>query len=105
MQNTARTKGRNYTQDFTAVPISNSVESETRKSMREVAILDAGKSFGELALIMQKPRAATIKCLDITYFATLDKQDFEASLARIEKKRIMKLSDFMSTLPCFNTLT
>lgn len=73
--------------------------------MREAAILEAGKSFGELALIMQKPRAATITCIDFTDFATLDKTDFEASLARIEKKRILKVAEFMTTLPCFTSFT
>ena len=70
-----------------------------------MATLDAGKSFGELALIMQKPRAATIKCIEDTFFATLDKSDFEASLSRIEKKRMIKLADFMSSLPCFSSWT
>ncbi len=30
----------------------------------EVVTLRSGKSFGELALIKNKPRAATIKCSD-----------------------------------------
>jgi CRP-like cAMP-binding protein len=37
------------------------------------AHLGAGDSFGELALINDEPRAATIQCLNECYFATLDK--------------------------------
>lgn len=39
----------------------------------EVAKLKDGKSFGELALIQNKPRAATIKCVQDSHFAVLDK--------------------------------
>ncbi len=45
--------------------------------MMEVAQLGPGKSFGELALIQNKPRMATIKCIEGTTFATLDKYDYE----------------------------
>ena len=54
--------------------------------MREVAILHSGKSFGELGLIRNKPRAATIKCIEDSHFATLDKYDYEISIAKIERK-------------------
>ena len=39
----------------------------------DVAKLGSGKSFGELALISDVPRAATIKCLTQCSFATLSK--------------------------------
>ena len=42
----------------------------------EVAILNHGSSFGELALISNKPRAATIKCITDTHFLVLHKQDY-----------------------------
>jgi CRP-like cAMP-binding protein len=37
----------------------------------EVVNLRAGKSFGELALIKNKPRAATVKCIEDCHFATM----------------------------------
>ena len=43
---------------------------------REVAKLSEGMTFGELALIVHKPRMATIRCETGTYFAVLDKYDF-----------------------------
>jgi CRP-like cAMP-binding protein len=38
--------------------------------------LDSGCSFGELALIERKPRAATIVCAADCSFAILNKKDF-----------------------------
>lgn len=43
---------------------------------REVSKLSEGKTFGELALIIHKPRMATIKCETNAYFAVLGKYDF-----------------------------
>ena len=43
---------------------------------KEVVAFKDGKSFGELALITSKPRAATIVCKQDCDFAVLDKQDY-----------------------------
>ena len=56
------------------------------EGFREVAQLGAGKSFGELALTINKPRMATARCFLETHFATLDKYDYETSLMKIERK-------------------
>ena len=45
----------------------------------EVAKLEGGQSFGELALISSKPRAATIRCKKDTHFAVLDKNAYQKS--------------------------
>jgi hypothetical protein len=37
-----------------------------------IALLEAGKSFGELALLHNKQRAASIKVVEDCYFATMD---------------------------------
>ncbi len=39
----------------------------------EVVQLRTGKSFGELALIKNKPRAATIRCLEECHLAIMNK--------------------------------
>lgn len=50
----------------------------------EVVTLREGKSFGELALIKNKPRAATIRCKDDCHFAVMNKADYQKVLQRIE---------------------
>lgn len=49
--------------------------------MKEIKILKAGFSFGELALIENKPRAATIICNEECGFAVLDKKNFDLILS------------------------
>ena len=54
----------------------------------EVVSLKSGKSFGELALIKNKPRAATIKCSEDCHFAVMNKTDYERILSKIEQKNL-----------------
>ena len=42
----------------------------------EVCKLSHSSAFGELALIHDAPRAATVKCVTDCYFAVLDKSDY-----------------------------
>ena len=46
----------------------------------EAVTMKSGKSFGELALIKNKPRAATIKCLENCNFAVMSKYDYQKIL-------------------------
>ena len=85
---TTNRKGKSYMENFT-----------------EVAQLGVGKSFGELALIHRKPRMATVRCIEGTHFATLGKYDYETSLAKIEKKHMNKMIEFMLQIPCFRKWT
>lgn len=73
--------------------------------MIEFNILTAGKSFGELALIKNQPRAATIQCLEDCYFAVIQKDDYEKVLQKIEQKKISKMIDFLHSLPQFRVFT
>lgn len=57
-------------------------------SFKKVAEIWNGQIFGELALLSNKPRAATVTCLTDCHFATLDKRTFE-----IIKKNLNKVLD------------
>lgn len=56
-------------------------EIKTILTLTEVKILNTGSSFGELALIDKKPRAATIICREDCQFGVLDKVSFERILS------------------------
>jgi len=47
----------------------------------EIRVLHAGSAFGELALMDNKPRSATIKCKEMCQFAVLEKAEFKALLS------------------------
>jgi CRP-like cAMP-binding protein len=64
-----------------------------------------GEAFGELALINNKPRSATIVCLEDTHFAILKKDDFKIIM---EKSSINKFSakvQFLSGFPFLANMT
>lgn len=48
----------------------------------EIKMLSAGDSFGELALLENKNRSATVTCKENTYFATLEKEFFDQALSK-----------------------
>jgi CRP-like cAMP-binding protein len=52
------------------------------------------QAFGELALINNNPRAATLKCLTDCHFAVISKNVYERILKKIEVKNQNKLVDF-----------
>ena len=67
----------------------------------EVIQLTAGNAFGDLALINNRPRAATIRCLTDCEFACIKKEDYDALLKKIDIKNEKKLVDFLEALPYF----
>ena len=65
----------------------------------EAVILKAGSSFGELALINNAPRRATIKCLSDCTFAILNKNQYNKAFQSIEKKQQDEKIKFIGKLP------
>eukprot|EP00347_Sterkiella_histriomuscorum_P012371 403368842 len=72
------------------------------QNLVEVAQLKSGQSFGELALISNKPRAATIKCMTDAHFLVLQKKDYEQILGRFEEANMNKFVEFLKQMPHFN---
>ncbi len=62
---------------------------------KEVAKLQKGKSFGELALLTFKSRAATITCLEPTDLAVMDKQSYEKVVGKALKRKIQEKVQFL----------
>ena len=71
----------------------------------EISRLEAGASFGELALIDGKPRMATIKCLKRCHFLVLSKKEFQKSLEDIKQKKKAALVNWIKNIPLFGKLT
>ena len=73
--------------------------------MKLVATLNAGQSFGELALLSDKPRMATIKTKTDWYFAMLGKHDFQNIYGVMQMNKLNKKVDFFKSIPIFCELT
>jgi len=72
------------------------------KYLKKIIRLSAGASFGELALIMAKPRAATVKAVVKTDLATLNKEQFTSIVGKVEEAQINKKLDLLEMVPFFN---
>ena len=71
------------------------------EELKEVAVLKEGDSFGELSLISDKPRAATIICKEFCVFATLNKSDFTRILSKETEKSLEEKAGFLQKSPIF----
>ena len=74
------------------------------EEMKEVSTLKEGNSFGELALISDSPRAATIKCKELCIFASLNRQEFSRILSKEAQKALEEKATFLQTLPLFSAI-
>lgn len=54
----------------------------------KVITLSEGNSFGELALIHDKPRAATIRCESDVILGSINKGDYKNIIGKIEKRNM-----------------
>jgi CRP-like cAMP-binding protein len=71
------------------------------RGFKDSAVLTAGSSFGELALIKNKPRSGTVFTLEDTHFAVLSKKDFLRILGTFTNKQFDELTKFLKSLPLF----
>lgn len=81
---------------------STSDQNEEKLVLTEVKILKAGTTFGELALISKKPRAATIICKEDCNFGILEKKDFNRILKSYEEKKLIEEMNFFARLNIFH---
>lgn len=70
-----------------------------------VAKLSDGSAFGELALLEQKPRMATIRCLKNTNFMVLSKSDYNHAIGAIERRTYAEKINFLKNIPIFSLVT
>lgn len=64
-----------------------------------------GDSFGELALLHNRPRSASILCTQNCDFGVLEKEDYNRILAKVHECIINKKADFLQSLPMFTGWT
>mmetsp|Transcript_7230 Transcript_7230/g.13367 ORF Transcript_7230/g.13367 Transcript_7230/m.13367 type:complete len:526 (-) Transcript_7230:839-2416(-) len=72
---------------------------------REVGHVEAGESFGELSLLTNKPRAATILAQTDCKLLKLTKKDYQQILQRLEHQKIERRIAFLKSLTVFSKWT
>lgn len=71
---------------------------------QEVARIRDGASFGELALLKDGPRAASIVTSTDCKFAILNKKDYLWTIGQEEKRRLKKIVEFFRKFRLFQPL-
>ena len=71
---------------------------------KQVGILRPGDSFGEMALIHDTLRTATIKTIDKCSLWGLDRATFRKTLELLESANYQENKQFIETIPVFETL-
>ena len=64
-----------------------------------------GDFFGELALLHNKPRAASIECATDVHLAVLEKEDYSRILAKAHEIVLRRKAEFLHALPIFGGWT
>jgi len=85
--------------------VPNVVKDDYEWECSEVVVFKAGLSFGELALLKDKPRAATIKCKEECHFAVMEKTDYQQLIGRIQAKKLDQFIHFLQNRPLFSNWT
>lgn len=75
--------------DFLYIITSGSVEvlKKEKENLQQIATLGKGEFFGEMALIHQRTRTATVRCLESTNVLALKKSDFGLLVANFAELR------------------
>ena len=77
--------------DYTKVPMYSTGLTIVLEEERELAIGNSGIAFGEMALIKNEPRNATIIALEKCFLISIDKSDYTKIVKDIEEQRIIFL--------------
>ena len=73
---------------FKIVEPVDSNKSITVTAFKEVARLNEGQNFGELALVKNSGRSATIICARACRFATLNRKDYKLTIGTEERRKL-----------------
>ena len=74
-----------------------------RIQMEEVNILSSGEVFGELSILSDKPRAATIIAKTRVVLGVLSKDSFQKLIGSFTERRLNDKIDFLQSLPIFKS--
>lgn len=80
-------------------------KKDGKKEYTQLGLLGPGDSFGELALINNKPRSACILTREECSFGVLERHDYLRILGKLHEYRLSQKVDFLHHLPVFASWT
>ena len=80
----------NYNEDLSHDNLISFQAEHLKHNFREIEQLPPEWSFGELALISNKKRSATIRSKTDWYFAILEKDDYQKIYGTLQAKKLSK---------------
>jgi CRP-like cAMP-binding protein len=72
---------------------------------RYVSTLEGGRCFGELALIYNTPRNATIRAMKVSVVYSLDRDTFRNTLANSANTKSNSIAKALKSVPLLSSLT
>ena len=72
-----------------------------KRDFNLLTVLRSGDSFGELALISNKPRAASIFVRESSNFGVLERHDYHRILGKIQEERLAQKVELLHRHPAF----
>lgn len=82
---------------------SGKVSVEINKVVKRV--LETGTSFGELALLYNAPRSASIKCNSKSFFWVLDRSNFRSVVDQVTSIKFKENREFIEKITIFTKMT
>jgi cGMP-dependent protein kinase len=82
------------------------VKNSDGKTLKKVdSVSKSGTSFGELALLYNTPRNATVKTKTRATFWVLDRLTFRRLMRNVTEERLKAFQEFLSSVPLFQPLS
>ena len=79
--------------------------SDEGGNFSEVLTYQTGDSFGELALMKNQPRAATILCRSDCHFGVLNREEFLRIIGKLKEAKLQRKTDFLQKFSFFQHWT
>jgi len=82
----------------------NTVDELEENYEKEVQVLYPGNSFGELALMYNSPRSATVTALCESYVWVIDRVHFRDALQHLHQNKAQEINKFLEQVPLLSPL-
>lgn len=96
---------RKFTRKKTEIDLQFLANYGKIEEFKHINTLKEGDFFGELALINNKPRTATVEAAEVCYLAVVSKKDFKKILCTDAVKSLEERVTFLKNLPAFTEVS